>query len=719
MSGKGSKRQAGGASTRQCGEGPEMTFWNGVFRGSVKKVARALADGWDVNEADWEGRTALMLAAGKGDTAMAAFLLERGALLELTTPDGRTALAMAAASDHAAMAAFLLERGADPGTGLVAAACGGALNTLRLFLHGGVHPDLPDAHGCTALMAAAATGQTAVAALLLDHGADLEVRSVDSFAVTSEGAVLEDEIGAADVEVFHGWTALMIAAAAGSLPVCALLLDYGADQAAKDIMGQTALMLAAARDKAEVVTLLLDRGADPGVRDEDGRTARMLAAEAGAHRVLSVFVARTENDAPAADRARREMDPVPGGRYRAPCMEPAEDLLMAVRCGSPATVRRLLEQGADVNARSGPQGMTLLMEAAATGHAAVCEVLLEHGAALDLMDEEGATALTRAVRSDHLGTARLLLKHGASCAAPDGQPPLHCAAERDNTRTLALLLDYDDDMEAQDRRGRTALIRAAQNGAVRALDFLIARGARLEARDRRGATAYMAAVEQGCRDCVERRLEAGANADAARTAELEVRSREDRTRLMTAAGARDGEKFVRQLLSQGADPRARTRAGETPLILALRRRRWASAAVLIAAGAPVNCRDSRGQTPLDSAAGGGHVRTCELLLERGADIEARDARGWTPFMTAARENRVKVMRLLMARGANIEARDARGWTPLMAAVCEGHVEAARLLLENGAVTDLRDPEGRTLMELAGASLGEDMAALLREHGAVS
>ena len=59
-----------------------------------------------------------------------------------------------------------------------------------------------------------------------------------------------------------GWTALLAAAAAGHAEACALLLDRGADLAAKEDSGMTALHVVAAVGHAEACALLLDRGAD-------------------------------------------------------------------------------------------------------------------------------------------------------------------------------------------------------------------------------------------------------------------------------------------------------------------------------------------------------------------------------------------------------------------------------------------------------------------------
>jgi uncharacterized protein len=118
----------------------------------------------------------------------------------------------------------------------------------------GPHPPHPDAkdtttRGWTALMAAAYRGRRATVALLLDRGADLEVKEM------------------------YGRTALMWAAEYGRREVVTMLLDRGAATEAKSVNGHTALIIAAEGGEREVVALLLDRGADASARSDEGKTA--------------------------------------------------------------------------------------------------------------------------------------------------------------------------------------------------------------------------------------------------------------------------------------------------------------------------------------------------------------------------------------------------------------------------------------------------------------
>jgi ankyrin repeat protein len=87
--------------------------------------------------------------------------------------------------------------------------------------------------------------------------------------------------------------------------------------------------------------------------------------------------------------------------------------------------------------------------------------------------------------------------------------------------------------------------------------------------------------------------------------------------------------MVEFLISRGADVRARSHVGGTPLHWA-----WDAAVIraLVSAGADVNARDDFGHTPLHWAAKHHQPDRIRALLDCGADVNAKDRDGQTPLV---------------------------------------------------------------------------------------
>lgn len=106
-------------------------------------------------------------------------------------------------------------------------------------------------------------------------------------------------------------------------------------------------------------------------------------------------------------------------------------LVAAVRAGRAEEARRLLEEGADPNARD-ERGFTPLHIACARGDAGIAELLLERGADPNAVGAAGVTPLHVAAYGGHRGVVELLLRWGADPSLGDssGKTPADVARER-------------------------------------------------------------------------------------------------------------------------------------------------------------------------------------------------------------------------------------------------------------------------------------------------
>jgi ankyrin repeat protein len=302
-------------------------------------------------------------------------------------------------------------------------------------------------------------------------------------------------------------------------------------------------------------------------------------------------------------------------RKNEPSAAPA--LFEAIYAGDVARIEKILERGADPNAKN-PEGSPALAEAALYADARAVTTLLQHGADPNVRDARGATALIFAA-GDRAKALPLLAK-GASVnvRTAAGRTPLLIAAGVDgNYDVVKAILDRGADVNEKDLSapfiptiagagGGTALIAAAYTPDSRTLGLLLEKGAAVDARDNLDQTALLAAA---------------------------------------IGGSVENAKL---LLARGADPNAISKMGMTPLIVAAMIDRAEIARELVAHGAKVNAHDLSGATPLMWAAytERGDTAIVRMLLAAGADPKDKNAAGETALTWAARRGYPEVMKLL-------------------------------------------------------------------------
>ncbi|XP_058801650.1 ankyrin repeat domain-containing protein 65-like [Phymastichus coffea] len=186
--------------------------------------------------------------------------------------------------------------------------------------------------------------------------------------------------------------------------------------------------------------------------------------------------------------------------------------------------------------------------------------------------------------------------------------------------------------------------------------------------------------------------------------------------------------IARLLLAHDAEVDApERRAGDSPLILAVRSGCAELASLLVRAGADRSYANRRGETALHAAlTEGAGPRLLALLCAEGAPPgpgllagAARRLANWG--LGAAPEGGAAALapvRLLLRRGVAVDASlDARG-NRLLHLVCQNRAaRALPLLLRHGADVDARNDEGRTPLHFCAEAQPARRVALLLERGA--
>ena len=268
-------------------------------------------------------------------------------------------------------------KGVGGTTPLMQAVLYGDADSVRLLLEQGADPNIRNEAGATALMWAVDDFQKT--RLLVEHGADVNARSDD------------------------GRTPILIAAALfGNTGVVKLLLDRGADLSAKspDPRGYATVLSEAARTgDASLMRLLIERGADV---KSAGVVAVFSAARADCTKCLEILIG-------GADRAKLT----------------GTAAILSPPTGDARMVKSLLDRGVDANARE-PKGNTLLMLAASSDAMPIETVraLIERGADVNAKNVDGKTPLDLAKMKGPNPIADILVKAGAKeGVSPKYAPP--------------------------------------------------------------------------------------------------------------------------------------------------------------------------------------------------------------------------------------------------------------------------------------------------------
>ncbi|XP_022072007.2 ankycorbin isoform X2 [Acanthochromis polyacanthus] len=192
-----------------------------VEHGEVEKVASLLAKkGANAVKLDSEGKSALHVAAARGQTDCLSVILSHGTDVSITDGSGSSPLHLAAKNNH--------------------------IECCRKLIQNKCPIDVVDGSGKTALHHAAASGNIQIVQLLCELKSPINLKDAD------------------------GLTALLLSAKHGHAEVCSSLLDCGAEINTSDNSGRTALMLASESNAVPVVELLVQRGADLSAVDSEG-----------------------------------------------------------------------------------------------------------------------------------------------------------------------------------------------------------------------------------------------------------------------------------------------------------------------------------------------------------------------------------------------------------------------------------------------------------------
>ncbi|TVR51754.1 MAG: TonB family protein [Puniceicoccaceae bacterium] len=276
-----------------------------------------------------------------------------------------------------------------------------------------------------------------------------------------------------------------MAASIGRSEIAQRALEAGATR-----IGDEALHLAISYGHDAVVEQLLESGVDIQRRGEDGYTPVYMALNYNRSRWFEELLAR-------------------GARFDWRDRQLVEMLVTRVWQGQSRIVDRLLAGG--LNANLVRDGASLLMVAARHGDWTTAEVLLRHGAEVELGVANGSSPLVVAALEGHAEVVEVLLRGGARVDQrfPQGLSLLHLTTSRGHAKVVDRLLAHGLPMDQADDLGLTALDHALIYGLPEVSQVLIDRGSRIKVSSPLAETLLLAALRDDLVELVELAIEDG------------------------------------------------------------------------------------------------------------------------------------------------------------------------------------------------------------------
>lgn len=567
-----------------------------------KDVVKTLVDaGADINARNEEGETAIMKSAfainfepvnGKNYNnynEIIDILFDKKANLEYVTSNNQTALMLVPNGLRSKLIRKIKDSrrsniknyfGDYP---LIYAASKNDIYLLRTLISERVDVNQQDENGDTALMVASYWGRFSIAKALIDAKAKLNITNKKGDSAL-KNAVYNKHYNIADalikakanlnIKINNENLLLYLSKNAYNYDYSGSIrnmITAGVDINAKDENGNTALIniVSSKEDKNQLkkIRAVTSGRANVNIQNKEGLTALMLVASNGNDASVRALISAKPN-LDAEDRNGNtaliyaiQNNNVEGAKaiirgkpnFNKQNKDGNTALMLASENGFEELVRSLISAKANLNIQN-KDGNTALLLSVYKKKSNVVKILIDAGADINIRNKENKDILSVIRRGyDYLNIIEII------CPITSKEENFIDYAKDNINGVKNLLNDKSLNIDAQNKFGDTALIKASFNGQSDIVSVLLDANAGLNIQDNFGHTALIDASRQGYNEVAKQLIDAKAN--------LNIQNIYGKTALILASFYNHSD-IVKLLVNAGANKNIQDNDGKTALMYA-------------------------------------------------------------------------------------------------------------------------------------------------------
>ena len=454
---------------------------------------------------------------------------------------------------------------------------------LRTLISEKADIDEQDENGDTALMIASFWGRYPIAKALIDGKAKLNIKNKKGESAL-RNAVYNKHYNIADalikakadlnIRINNENLLLYLSKNASNYDYSGSIrnmISAGVNVNAKDEDGNTALINIVSgngdRNQLKKMRAIISGRADVNVQNKEGLTALMLIASSGEESIVRALIS-----------ARPNLDVTDKDGNTA--------LIYAVKNNNVGGAKAIIRGRPNLNKQNN-EGNNALMIASENGLEEIVRNLISSRVNLDMQNNKGDTALLLSVYNKKNNVVKILIDAGADitiknkenkdilsvirrgydylsiieiiCPITSKEANFIDYAKDDINGVKSLINDKSLNIDAQNKFGDTALIKASFNGQSDIVSILLDANAGLNLQDNFGHTALIDASRQGYDEVAKQLIDAKAN--------LNIQNIYGKTALILASFYRHGD-IVKLLVDAGANKNIKDNDGKTALMYA-------------------------------------------------------------------------------------------------------------------------------------------------------